>query len=248
MKWLTWPERLALAERTVQRAAGSGSAVLATANLDPDRSRHEQEMYALANVGVTGLVLVPPPGMGRDQNQLCEYLAYLSEKSPCPVILYEWPQVDDYFINPEVFGDLAGRGKIAGIKDTTCTMDGILAKLAVADSATVFQANTPYLLESLEQGVGGIMAITSTARADLVVRLWEAFQHGAAETQQLHQQLVYMDALLRLAYPATAKFLVSLQGIAMSTRTRWPNNLTREASKALTVWQQATSAKGDSNG
>ena len=240
MKWLTRPERLALAERAVARASGVGVPVIATANLDPDRTQHERELCDMAETGVTAVVLVPPSGMGRDQRRLQDYVLRLTEKAPCPVILYEWPQVEDYFISPQVFGELASRGRVAGIKDTTCTVEGITAKLNVAADTVVFQANTPYLLESLALGVGGIMAVTSAARCDLVVRLWESFQTGADDLETVHQQLVCLDALLRMAYPAAAKYLVNVQGIEMSTATRWPVHLAGEMGKALEVWQRAT--------
>ena len=235
MKWLTFAERLELARRTVARAGTMP--VVATANLDPDPSKHRDEIRQMEDTGVAGIVLVPPSGMARDRNAFHDYLLSHIEAASCPVILYEWPQVEDYFISPDLFGELAAVGGLAGIKDTTCTREGIAAKQHVAGNAIVFQANTAYLLDALELGVQGIMAITSSARCDLVVRVWNGFRAHAPETRALHRELVFLDALLKQGHPATAKYLVSLQGIPMPTRTRWPQQLSDELRKALTIWQ-----------
>ena len=66
MHWLTLDERLALAARTVERS--EGIPVLATANLQPKRAGHGEEVARMAATGVAGVVLVPPEGLGADQN------------------------------------------------------------------------------------------------------------------------------------------------------------------------------------
>ncbi len=98
------------------------------------------------------------------------------------------------------------RASVAGIKDTTCTLEGIRAKQQVAGDAVVYQANTPFLVDALASGVRGIMAITSTVRPDWVLQLWHGFQAGA-DVRALHRELVILDTLLELGYPASAKYL-----------------------------------------
>lgn len=241
MKWLTLDERLELARRTVDRAGKLP--VLATANLEPDTNRHDDEIRMMVETGVAGIVLVPPPGIARDRLRFRDYLLGRAEAASCPVILYEWPQVDDYLVPPDLFGELVAGGRLLGLKDTTCTREGIAAKQRVAGQATVFQANVAYLLDALELGVGGIMAVASAARCDLVVELWEKFHDGDPGLAALHRELVFLDALLRQGYPATAKFLVGLQGIPMSLETRWPVRSTEEVRKALAVWQSGVACR-----
>lgn len=78
MHWLTLDERLALAVRTVERS--EGIPVLATANLQPERADHGEEMARMSATGVAGIVLVPPRGLGPDQNELADYLAALADQ------------------------------------------------------------------------------------------------------------------------------------------------------------------------
>ena len=250
MKWLDADERLRLARRAVQ-AAGS-IPVVATANLQPDVARHAEEVRRMADTGVAGVVLVPPPGMGENQDRLGEYFARLVDASPCPALLYEWPMVRPYRIDARVYGALVRDHGLAGIKDTTCTMEGITAKIRVTGSATVFQANAPYFSDAVRAGADGIMAITTTAAADVAVAWWqEEMRHRAdrrpPDTEDaLHDLLVLLDcAMVRGdAYPATAKHLAGLRGSSMETVCRHPAVLTAEGGKAMEVWLRHAEREG----
>jgi 4-hydroxy-tetrahydrodipicolinate synthase len=234
MKWLTRDERMRLIAETVKYA--DTLPVFATANLDPDPAKHADEMRQIEDLGASALVLVPPQHVAHDNARYFEYLSHLSQSVTCPILVYEWPQVDNHLMDAGLFSQLAKQRIINGIKDTTCTMDGIAAKQRNAGDVIVYQANTPYLIEALNVGVRGIMAVTSTARADLVKAFWDAYQASDESMITLHRELVFMDAILRFAYPATAKYLAGLQGLTMSTYTRWDVQLTLEMRKVLDVW------------
>lgn len=237
MKWLTQEERIALAKRAVQLAGKT--LVIATANLLPRIDGHTDELKRMAETGVSGVVLVPPNEIGANKERLQAYFAELADISPVPVILYEWPQADHYAVPPGLFGELAAKHGVIGIKDTTCTLQGICAKIEQAPQAVVYQANTPFLLDSIRMGARGVMAVVSAAAAKLVVELWRQAPHDGEEAEALHRRLVYLDGILRLGYPACAKYLASLQGIPMSTRCRWPNAFAAEHAKAVAIWYEA---------
>jgi 4-hydroxy-tetrahydrodipicolinate synthase len=239
MKWLEAEERISLARRAVELAGGVP--VVATANLLPDAARHPDEIRRMADTGVAAVVLVPPPGMGENQDQLGEYFARLIDLSPCPSLIYEWPMVKPYLIDARIYGELVRDHGLAGIKDTTCTMEGISGKIQVTGPATVFQANAPYFAEAIRAGAGGIMAITTTAAGDVAVSYWREESQGVGLSERarvLHELLVLLDcAMVRGdAYPATAKHLAALRGPAMESVCRHPAVLTREGKKAVEVW------------
>ncbi|WP_282942832.1 dihydrodipicolinate synthase family protein [Paenibacillus sp. RC67] len=239
MAFLTADERLELTRRAVNRAAGTP--VIATANVGASIEEHEQELLRMSETGAAGVVLVAPPGLGTDQKQLGEYFARMAEASPIPVLLYEFPMFKPHFIDPAIYGQLVRQHRVAGIKDTTCTLDGITAK--IAQGGIVYQANTAFMLESIRQGAGGIMAITSTAAADIVLSLWNhaLVQNDAARkaAARAHQQLMFLDAVLGMGFTATAKHLVSRHGIPMSTKTRSGAVLSAQAAKAMDIWYEA---------
>lgn len=232
MKWLTGEERVQLARRAVM--AANGLPVMATANLEPDRTAHHDEIARVAETGVAGVVLVPQPNLASNNDRYAEYLLELIDHAPCPVMLYEWPQVDHYLLDPAVVSQVAPQ--LSGIKDTTCTMDGISAKLRVAGDTIIYQANMPYLIDALEIGARGIMAVVSASHTDRVVTLWDGYHADHDDVQRQHRDLVVLDSLLRQSYPAAAKHLVARRGIGMSLTTRWPNAMPAETIKALDVW------------
>ncbi|MBE3577922.1 MAG: dihydrodipicolinate synthase family protein [Limnochordales bacterium] len=234
MKWLSFSERLELARRAVSRAGRIP--VITTANLEPNPAEHKAELHRLIDTGVSGVVLVPPPGLARDQVLLGEYFAELADTSSCPVFLYEWPQVWPYSISPSVFRNLVRNHGVLGIKDTTCTIEGIVAKIRAAPEAIVYQANTPLALDAVEAGARGMMAITSTCCADLAVKFWQLALGKAQETKRVHARLVFLDAILRMAHPATSKYLAALRGIPISPTCRWPVTLHAEVARAVRVW------------
>ena len=234
MHWLELEERLALAKRAVQRAGDVP--VVATANLETDRTRRIAEMAQMAETGVSGFVFVPPDGLGLEQDQLDAYFATLAGQSPLPIILYEWPQMNPYEIDPAVYGRLVADHGIVGIKDTTCTLEGIQAKIDAAPESIVYQANTPYLLDAVDLGARGTMAITSTAAADIAVKFWEAMPDQRGDAVVYHQQLVLLDAILRFGYPATAKYLAKLRGLPFEMTCRAPSALKPEGARAMSVW------------
>lgn len=236
MKWLTLDERLRLARVAAQRAAGTP--VLATANLNLDWSTHVDELRAMEETGVAGVVLIPPDGMGTDPRRLEDHFATLAQAAHVPVFLYEWPQVSPYFLDPDAFGRLVRHHAVAGIKDTTCTAEGIAQKITAAPDAVVYQANTPFLPEAVEAGARGIMAITSAACADLNVHFWRAANEdlSGVRTQRLHAHLVHLDAILRQAHPILAKHLMRLRGFDFPLLTRWPVTAPAESVRALAVW------------
>lgn len=238
MKWLTREERLELARRAVQRAGEVP--VLATANLDPDRSAHPAELRALEDAGVAGVVLVPPDGLGADPPALEAYFAALADAAGVPVFLYEWPQVRSYFLSAESFGRLVREHGVKGIKDTTCTAAGITAKIEAAPQAIVYQANTPYLPEALAAGARGIMAITSAACADLVIAYWNAATRDVRgeDARFYHAQLVFLDAVLRQGHPLLSKRLLQRRGIDFPLACRWPQDVAPEACRALEAWHE----------
>lgn len=233
MAWLTLDERLELASRAVARAGNIP--VVATANLEVDRDAHAEEIDRMISTGISGFVLIPRAELTTDPSAYADYLLQLIERADAPAYLYEWPQVDNYLLADDVFAKVAPH--IAGVKDTTCTIGGITTKLQKAEGAIVYQANTPYLLESVELGARGYMAITSTCAADLAVETWKALEASNEESaSKLHRELVFLDTLLVRSYPAIAKAIVARRGVPIETTCRWKGVYQSEFDRAIEAW------------
>lgn len=236
---LTLDERLRLARIAVRRAGDVP--VVATANLESGVEKNLDEVRAMEDTGVSGIVLVGPWRKGDEPSSTVRYYARLADAVACDVYLYEWPSARPRFIEPEEFAYLASRHGVRGIKDTTCTEEGIAAKVRAAPDAVVFQANTPLLPEAIRAGARGIMATTTTVAADLASRYWDAAiaDPGGDAAADLHHQLVFLDLLLRRGHPAVAKYLINLRGCPMPTRCRPSLELPEETLAAARAWLDA---------
>lgn len=212
MKTLTLEERLKLAQIAVQRAGQIP--VFATGNLEPNGDAEVEEVKRMEATGVSGLVFVSK-GMGEEQEKLEDYIYNMSRLTSLPIILYEFPGFSNYFVSPQTYGNLVKRCRVIGIKDTTCTMEGIEAKIQQAPESAVLQANIPFLLDSLRKGAGGVMATTSTSAVQLIVKLWDAVKVGSADAEDLQAYLTMISAVSSPNFPGTSKYLASLQGAPM---------------------------------
>ncbi len=236
-------DRVKLAQLAVKNAGGTP--VFATANLEPGWYAQLEEIKKMENIGVDGLVFVTK-GYGNDGERLYSYLTELASHTELPILLYEFPGTSPHLMPAEIYGRVAATGKFIGIKDTTCQMDMIKAKIAVKHDTAVLQANIPYLMEAYLAGAQGVVATPTTCGAKLFVRMWDSFIKGDLENANLaHQHICLLDDALNGGFTATAKYLVSLQGIPMNWCTRGTENLNAQRLKALRVyydWAKANDA------
>ena len=221
MAELTLDERLWLAREAVARVGGAVP-VVATANLEREPAAQADELARMAETGVSGVVLVPPRQHSGEPGALLEYLGRCAARSPVPVLLYEWPGSRPSHIPAEVYGQLVAECGVVGIKDTTCTREGLAAKVAAAPGSIVYQANNPLLYEGLARlGARGTMTITSGARPDLLAALWRAHRAGQPqEAAALAREIVFLDAVLAGGHPAGAKWLLQRAGVIAGHRVR----------------------------
>lgn len=238
MNLLTMQERLDLAKRAVARAGNTP--VLATGNVQSDPGEHADEVRRMAETGVSGIVLVTSGRIGEDQNRLEQYFAELIAHSPLPVFLYEWPGAPARFVAAETYGRLVKYHGVVGIKDTTCTPEGIRAKITNGPGSLVFQANIPFLRESVRDGAQGIMATTSAAAVDAALAYWQAEKNGETEAAQtFHELLVFLSDSYGKGYPAAAKYLASLRGVPMEAVTRKSVSMNDSDRKGIATWLNA---------
>ena len=227
-------ERVKLARLAVEHS--NGVPVVATANLEPSWLAQIDEIKAMEQTGVKGLVFVTK-GYGNDPDRLFTYLSELGTHTALPVVLYEFPGYQNHIMPAEVYGKLAATGKFVGIKDTTCKIDMIKEKIAVQGNSAVLQANIPYLMEAYEAGARGAVATPTSCGAYLFAKMYEQFVAGdKAGANLTHQQICLLDNAIDSGFCASAKYLVSLCGAPMNWYTRGTHNLNSQRLKAIRVF------------
>ncbi len=234
MMELTPEERVKCAGLAVKNS--NGVPVYATGNIAVDYKDQVEEMKKLEQQGVSGLVFVTK-GMCDKPNELYDYIMSLADKTELPVVLYEFPGLQPHLMDSVTYGKLAATGKIKGIKDTTCKLPEIEAKIAVQGESNVLQANIPFLYDAYIKGARGVIATPTSCGAGLFVKMWDEFTKGDLEAaKRTHQDIISLDNCIDSGFCASAKYLVGLQGINMKPFTRGSHNLGPARMRSIEVW------------
>ncbi len=241
MKDLTLEERLKLAELTVKHKGET--TVVASANIEPTKEENIEEVKKMEQTGVDGIVLTTH---GRDNDQIVDYIRELASATTLPVYMYEFPGFDPYKISGEAYGELAKDGLIWGIKDTTCTLEGIGAKIDNKYDSTIIQANMPYLWDSYVMGARGVMATPTSCGGAFFQRFHEAFVSGdMALAEQRYNEIILLDNAIDSGFCASAKELIRLQGVkGFNWYTRGTHNLSGARLRSLKSFHDWCVANG----
>ncbi len=208
---LTLEERLKLATLTAKHKGDT--TIVATANMEASWFAQVEEVKRMSDTGVDGLVFVTK-GFGKDPERLISYIGELKSYTTLPVFMYEFPGIKPHLIDGKTYGRLVSECGISGIKDTTCTVDGITDKIRNKGNSTVLQANMPYLFEAYKAGSQGVMATPTSCGGSFFVRFHEAFMKGdMALAEKRFHEITLLDNAIDNGFNCSAKYLVKLQGV-----------------------------------
>ena len=213
MTALTLDERIKLAEITAKRKGDT--TIVASANIEPSWFAQVEEVKRMSQTGVDGIVFTTK-GFGGEFNEdrLVNYIGELCQHTDLPVFMYEFPGFQPHLISGEVYGKLVKECGIMGIKDTTCTMEGITPKIDAKGDSCIIQANMPFLFEAYKAGARGVMATPTACGGAFFQRFHEAFMSGdMALAEQRYNEITLLDCAIDSGFNVSAKYLVQLQGV-----------------------------------
>lgn len=243
MTCLSLEERIKCAEIAVKHACGTE--IVATANLEKTWQRQVEEVKRMEQTGVDGLVFVTR-GVGDDDDQLVEYLSELAEYTTLPILLYEFPGFNPHCMSGEAYGKLVATGKFKGIKDTTCYLDKIKEKIAVQGESAVLQANIPYLFDAYEAGARGVCATPTSCGANLFRKMYDEYfvEKNVQKARETYNEIILLDNCIDSGFNASAKYLVQLQGVPMSTVTRAGASINAPRRRSIESFYEYATQKG----
>lgn len=211
MAALTLEERLRLAELTVKNKGNT--TVVATANMEPSWFAQVEEVKRMSATGVDGIVFTTK-GFGKDPDRLVSYIGELKQYTELPVFMYEFPGCQPHLISGDCYGRLVKECGVYGIKDTTCTAEGIEAKIQQKGESCIIQANMPFLFEAYKMGARGVMATPTSCGGAFFQRFHEAFVGGDMDLAEQHyNEIILLDNAIDSGFNCSAKYLVNLQGV-----------------------------------
>ncbi len=243
MTLLTPEERIRCAEIAVKHA--NGAEVVATANLEPTWQHQVEEVKRMEQTGVDGLVFVTR-GVGDDDEQLVDYLSALAENTTLPILLYEFPGFQPHCMSGKAYGQLVETGKFKGVKDTTCSLERIKEKIAVQGESAVLQANIPFLFDAYQAGARGVCATPTSCGTNLFRKMYDEYfvEKNVQKARETYNEIILLDNCIDSGFNASAKYLVQLQGIPMSTVTRAGAKIDAPRRRSIESFYEYATQKG----
>ena len=158
---------------------------------------------AAADVGADAALVLTPSYYGTNDGELEAYYRDLADESPIPIYLYSVPKFTNLPIPPTTAAALASHGNVAGIKDSSGSIESItrLVRLTADEDFSVLVGSGSVYAPALDAGAeGGILALANLVpeRASEVYRLHTEGEGSAA--RELNA------ALVELNRAATARF------------------------------------------
>jgi 4-hydroxy-tetrahydrodipicolinate synthase len=159
-----------------------------------------------------------------DREIVAHFRALLKAAGDTPLLAYTFPARTGNELSDEAFATLVGDG-LAGLKDSTGSIERQEAYLAAAPDAQVFVGSPALLLRGLRAGSRGSVAALANLRPDLIVALAEAWRDGHDdEAERLQAEVAGLEQRI-----ASGRPLVTLKtdvAEAMAARgARYPSAL-----------------------
>ena len=225
MFFLSLRERLDLARAVVKFARGRVG-VIASGHVAETIADQVEEAKMMADTGVEAVVLIgnrfARQNEGDDvfKRNLERFLSGISED----VLLgfYECPAPYKRLISPALMKFGVETGRFGFLKDTSCRMGDIAAKLEIAKGSNfkLFNANAATLLASLRAGASGYSGVMTNFHADLYSRLCAHWSAEPAMADELQNFLGLASVIEYQLYPVNAMYALSLAGLPFKLVSR----------------------------
>lgn len=229
MVCLSLEEKLAVAKFVKEKANGRVP-VIASGHTSDSFEDQVKEINLMAEIGVDAVVLITNRLANEDESDEIwkSNLEKLLKEIPMDVALgfYECPFPYKRIISPELLKWCADTGRFYFLKDTSCDVENIKAKIQAVKGTglKIYNANTATLLETLKLGVSGYSGIMANFHPQLykwLVNNWSAKPENA---RQLSNFLSIASLIEKQLYPVNAKYNLELEGLNIKINTRTKNH------------------------
>ena len=202
-----------------------------------------EEITKIAQTGVEAVVLVSGRIAKKSESDDVwkENVKTLLKEIPNDIKLgfYECPYPYKRLISPELLKWCADTGRFSFLKDTSCDIDNMKAKLEAVKNTQlkIFNANSATLLCTLEEGIAGYCGVMANFHPDLYVWLVNNYEKKPEEAQKLSDFLGFASVIELQGYPANAKYSLMIEGLDLKINTRANDACLLTSSKKMEVEQ-----------
>ncbi len=249
MFFLTLEERCGIA--SFVKKAAKGRPVIASGHIAEGTQEQTEELKRMADTGIDALILITNRLAVQEESDelLKKRLEVLMKALPeeLPLGFYECPFPYKRILSPEVTAFCGQTGRFHFLKDTSCNMDSIRAKLRVLEGTEMklYNANTATLLDSLKAGAAGYSGVMANFHPGLYHWLCENYEKEPEKAGHLAELLTMCSLIENSAYPVNAKYALQRLGLPVTLKTRKlsADRLTyamrREAEQLLSLTEEA---------
>lgn len=227
MFFLSFEERVKIGKFVKDRAAGRVP-VVTSGHISDSLEDQAKELTAIAETGADAVILLTNRLAKEDESDeiWLENLKKLLEMIPkdVPLGFYECPYPYKRIISPELLKWCADSGRFYFIKDTSCDIENMKAKLEVIKGTNLklYNANTSTLMESMELGASGYSGVMANFHPDLYEKFCNIYKEDSVSARKIADFLTVASMIERQVYPVNAKYYQKEIGNFNSivTRTR----------------------------
>ncbi|MFV2069094.1 MAG: dihydrodipicolinate synthase family protein [Pirellulales bacterium] len=226
INWMQDAEKIALADRIVQRVAGR-IPVVATAIRQGTIDDQAQLVCRMHDIGaeVVAISVCQLAEESEEDRVWIKRFNALVQQVPAsiPLAFYECPLPYWRLLSDQTIDHVAQTGRFCFLKDTCCDIDTIRRRLDIIRDTRLqlFNANTPTLLASLGAGADGFCGIGANYFPELYAWICRHFADQSELASNLHQ---FLDSTFRLTegefYPVSAKWYVRERGVEIGLASR----------------------------
>lgn len=242
MFFLSLEERVKIGE-FVKKHADGRVPVVTSGHISDSLEDQAKELTAIAGTGADAVILLTNRLAKENESDevWLENLKKLLEMIPkdVPLGFYECPYPYKRIISPELLKWCADTGRFYFIKDTSCDIENMKAKLEVIKGTNLklFNANTSTLLETLELGASGYSGVMANFHPELYVKLCNIYKEDPSKARKIADFLTVASLIERQVYPVNAKFYQKSIGNFNSIMTRTRNIKELNATGILEIQQ-----------
>lgn len=176
-------------------------------------------------LGCDGILLATPPYNKPSQAGLIAHFKAIHSAIKIPIIAYNIPGRSGVSISASTLGLLSKEGVIAGIKESSGSVDALADTMAsVLPTCQVVSGDDSLALAALAYGGTGVISASANALPSDFVRMVSAWTNGnAAGARDIQLSILgKLRALFIETNPVPVKSILALQGIIAYPTVRLP--------------------------
>ncbi len=225
MHQLSLRERVELSSAVMKFAAGRVP-VISSGHISDSPEDQIEEIKAIADTGVDAVILVSNLLAEESESDLVwkERMETVlsSISNDIRLGLYECPYPYKRLISDDLLKWIVSTERFYYLKDTCCDIDVIKdrSKIAAGSNLKLYNANAATLLGSLQTGYSGYCGIMTNFHPELYVKLCDTWFEDTEKGKNLQNLIGLASVVEYQYYPVNAKYLLQLEGLGFSLKSR----------------------------